>query len=42
MNWLEYESEEASLEVIQQHCDNLFKRYGIRVHSMSTEEMQSL
>lgn len=42
MNWLEFESEEASLEDIQQHCDNLFKRYGIRVQSLSDDEVHNL
>jgi molecular chaperone DnaK (HSP70) len=40
MNWLEYESETASLEEVQKHCDELFKRYGYRVHTLSDEELR--
>jgi heat shock 70kDa protein 1/2/6/8 len=40
MNWLEYDSETASLEEVQKHCDDLFKRYGYRVHTLSDEELR--
>jgi hypothetical protein len=42
MNWLEYDSEEASLVEVQTRCDDLFKRYGIRVQSMSKDELRSI
>lgn len=42
MNWLEYESEEAPLDEIQIRCDDIFKRYGIRVQSMSNEEIRGI
>lgn len=37
LEWLEYDSETASLEEVQQHCDNLFTRFGIRVEVTSED-----
>lgn len=31
LGWLEYDSDEASLEDVQQRCDWMFKKYHIRV-----------
>lgn len=42
MNWLEYESENATLDEIQQYCEKIFKRYGIRVQSMSNDEIRGI
>lgn len=42
MDWLEYDSEEASYEALQVKCDDLFKRFGIRVQTLTTDEIRNI
>lgn len=39
MQWLEYDSEEASIAVIQEKCEHMFKRFGVRVSTEPTDAL---
>jgi L1 cell adhesion molecule like protein len=42
LEWVEYESETATLADIQNHCDKLFSRFNVRVEPMKTEDISNM